>query len=600
MRNNMNSISRLKISPVLDLWPNMCINRHHGGHFRKRLELLAGLGFKRIYFVATLPGFPMFSSPWLCLYPMHNNHGHYGLESIVNAGDPNFDVIFEAHKLGMEAFAVFKPYEGGSGHTLPDGMEPEVPRNCVKQIGGIGIGYDNMIGENPELRVKRRQIPDYDRLISLPIDRLEVSFVLDEVKQRDTVFPRQPDEVISLKPFSSFNPRLWISHDNGRYEPYHGSIKIAEKLERLLFNDSSGLPVGTMPMRARTVTISGLELPGDCSYGAISYDNADSSLVTVPFTMIKAYSGTEEVPTTNGWLPRQTLVPVEPGAKKTPEDFRRQGFEFDWHGGGHYGPGWNASQVIGMARGKNLYMKGSLCEGYPEVRKYWLEQVERLIAMGVDGIDFRLQSHSAMVSDYINYGYNEPLVTRYKEKYGVDILTEEADPLKLMAVRGSYYLEFLRSAAATLKEKGRKVQIHFRNAYENPKVSFDFGELGFWAMPKVFPDWREMLELADEVTIKDYNWARYVPEKSSEIKNEAHRQNKPVWIHCYIAQGGDLNEDFCNQVAGDERISGILLYEDGHSHNPNINNIGLIKVDQEDQPVYYQTVRQALKKCLDI
>jgi len=61
------------------------------------------------------------------------------------------------------------------------------------------------------------------------------------------------------------------------------------------------------------------------------------------------------------------------------------------------------------------------------------------VKMGFDGIDFRLQNHSGMVTDYVNYGYNEPIIKRYKEKYGVDILKAEAEPLKIMEIRGEYF-----------------------------------------------------------------------------------------------------------------------------------------------------------------
>jgi len=86
-------------------------------------------------------------------------------------------------------------------------------------------------------------------------------------------------------------------------------------------------------------------------------------------------------------------------------------------------------------------MPGTPCEAYPEVQEYWIEQVRRVLAMGFDGIDFRLQNHSGMVTDYVNYGYNEPIVRSYKEKYGINILKDKADPLKIMQIRGDYFLE---------------------------------------------------------------------------------------------------------------------------------------------------------------
>jgi len=78
------------------------------------------------------------------------------------------------------------------------------------------------------------------------------------------------------------------------------------------------------------------------------------------------------------------------------------GFEFEWYGAGNWGVGWKSNCAYGFARGQLPYMKGTLCEAYPEVTDYWLSQVERYVAMGFDGVDIRLQNHSGMVSDYSN------------------------------------------------------------------------------------------------------------------------------------------------------------------------------------------------------
>jgi len=43
----------------------------------------------------------------------------------------------------------------------------------------------------------------------------------------------------------------------------------------------------------------------------------------------------------------------------------------------------------------------------------------------------------------VNYGYNERDYKALQEKYGVDILKAEAEPLKIMEIRGEYFLSFL-------------------------------------------------------------------------------------------------------------------------------------------------------------
>jgi hypothetical protein len=274
------------------------------------------------------------------------------------------------------------------------------------------------------------------------------------------------------------------------------------------------------------------------------------------------------------------------------------GFEFEWHGGDiWFGDGWHANTVYGIGRGKLLTMKGTHCEAYPEVRRYWLEQVEKLIDMGYDGVDFRLQNHSSMVSDYAAFGYNPPLVERYRERYGVDPLTDEVDPLRMMAVRGTFFQEFLEQAADLLHSRGRKLQVHLRHAHQEPTLSSEFNQLGFWAMPKVWlEDWRGVVDLADEVTIKDYYFGEYDPDNARAIKEYAQAQGKPVWVHNYISQGDAISPAFVSAVSADPTVSGILLYEVFYAGRTREQpNQGLITVI-DGRPVFSPAAVDAIRE----
>lgn len=235
--------------------------------------------------------------------------------------------------------------------------------------------------------------------------------------------------------------------------------------------------------------------------------------------------------------------------------------------------------MYGIARGKLSYMKGTPCEAYAEVREYWLQWGRKCVEMGFDGVDLRLQSHSGMVSDYMSYGFNEPLVDAYRQKHGVDIQRnpEQLDALKLMGVRGDFYTAFVRQAAEVLHQAGRKLQVHLRHCHEAPRLSSDFNELGFWAMPKVWlEDWRELIDLADEITLKDYHFNKYNPALSSQIKDYAAAQGKRVWVHCYISQGRELNHRYFQDIEADSRVGGVLLYEVAHAEKIEVNH-GLIE-----------------------
>ena len=241
-------------------------------------------------------------------------------------------------------------------------------------------------------------------------------------------------------------------------------------------------------------------------------------------------------------------------------------------------------------------MKGTPCEACGEVRAYWLDWIDKCIEMGFDGIDLRLQNHSGMVSDYFSFGYNDEIVERYKEKFNADILKDEAEPLKIMETRGEFFTEFIEKASEKIHKENRKLQVHLRHCHEKPELSHLLNELGFWAMPKIWlKDWKKIIDLSDEMTLKDYHSNKYDPDKASKIKEYAGGQDKRVWVHCYVGQGKELNHDFFSDVENDAAAGGILLYEAAHSFKNEVN-LGLI--EQYGPVGFYEPVAGTLKTLL--
>ncbi len=572
----LNNIGGKMIAPVVDIQPQLR-GFHDYYRIQEEIFLLKNLGFERLYFVLCQPGFPAFSDPTISIMPTDKGTENHTLESILALGDPNWAYMYETKKQGMEAWAIIKPYESGTGFTIPHDAKAPLSRKKIETIGGQHIHFDNLISENPDLRVKRKPFSDSIlKRLNEPIEALEIAFCLDYFSHKTSSENYFEFKGLKESEIQIPNILLWISQDNGRYIKYEGNFKVSSAIKNLQVMDANGFLINDTLKRFLVLAIKDFKIPDDYNYIAITLDEY-KNMYTIPYSMIRAFTSSGEIPVTTGIHVRSSLSPIERnkpyekrewGLETRPvkgdhagESFMDWGFEFEFQGTGHWGDGWVNSPVYGIAKGKRKYMAGTPCEAYPEVQDYWLEQVERIVAMGYDGIDFRLQNHSGMVTDYINYGYNEPIVNRYHEKFGIDILKAEADPLKIMEIRGEYFLSFLEKAANIIHSNGKKMQVHLRHAHESPQLSDDFNELGFWAMPKILINWKKAIDLADEVTIKHYYHGNYRPWMGDSTKTYANKQGKRLWVHNYFSQGDGINYNFLRAIEKDERIGGILLYE---------------------------------------
>ncbi|NQT58595.1 MAG: hypothetical protein HQ557_06390 [Bacteroidetes bacterium] len=109
------------------------------------------------------------------------------------------------------------------------------------------------------------------------------------------------------------------------------------------------------------------------------------------------------------------------------------------------------------SRDQKRYLRGALCYAYPEVVDFRLKELEEVLSYDLDGVYLCTRSHAKFGNecrDLDDFGYNEPVVEEYAKRYGVNILTEDFDKLKLYDLQGEYFTEFIRKASVMIKEKG--------------------------------------------------------------------------------------------------------------------------------------------------
>lgn len=572
-----------EIAPVIDIPYHLTLAVCTESTIRLGLQKLKDLGFSRVYFVLCGAGHPMFSTPRIA---MSLNNTYTYRKSVEVLGDPNEAFARICLELGMEPYAIYKPYEGGGGMSVPAGVTIAEGGYHYATVGGNRVFFDEFINEHPEMRVMRK--PDYNEGDhTLPITRIEFDFIQGSFIDNSS----RGGKSYSVTEINKSDVCVWVSRDNATYELYDKEFAFEYSIKARTVYDPNGKDLFEKEKRCLVLSITGLDITEEYQYVAVTFASK-KNLYTIPYSMIRMYSGEKELKLTAGVYVRvlsEYSYRGEWSAQKLPESassitdfnvtaegkvtgskgsdlsnailFNQNGFEFNWYGQGGNTDGWISSNVYGIARGKQEYLSGGLCEAYPEVREFWLSEVRAALDAGYRGIDIRLQSHSCMITDPVNYGYNEPVAKRYRELYGADIYSEEADYSKLMQVRGEFFTLFLEEAEKLIHERGGILQIHLKAEHETAAVNALWNGLCNWTMPKIALDWKRCVELADEVTIKDYYYKNYSETAASGIKNYAAELGKRLWIHCYYTQGDEYDAKFLEALQADRRISGILIYD---------------------------------------
>ena len=109
------------------------------------------------------------------------------------------------------------------------------------------------------------------------------------------------------------------------------------------------------------------------------------------------------------------------------------------------------------SRDQNERLAGVLCYAEPAVRKLKFKEIDEAINYEIDGLVVSLVGHmdGQAGDEPCSYGYNPTVVEQYKQRHGVDPLTEDVDPHKFYAIHGEGFTEFVRSASEVVRTKGK-------------------------------------------------------------------------------------------------------------------------------------------------
>ena len=547
-----------KIVPVMDLTYDLSCSFHKPETLKKKFRALAELGFKSINIVAPAGNVDCTNAGRISFLP-ENDNNHLA-DSCAQFKNPFKDAVALAKQAGLKVYAIFKPYEGGGVFTVPKGHHLFPGRSQVKCLGGT-TQVAPFITRHPKWRLKRKNSGKDD--FRLPVTNLEFAFLLDKLplsKSNGKEFPAISSEKVLRSP--QWRAELYVSDDNAGYSKLETSPVIKRAIKRIRITDANGFTL-ISSARCLVVILSGFKIKN--RFMAVRFYGGEHRLLILPNSMLRVKSGARVLKTTiSPTLRYQPSITRE--FKKNPPvpgDFKTCGFEFaeSWPGG----YGWWEWDVFGIARGYEPYIRGCLCEAVPDVRRYWLDCIKTIMDYGCDGLDIRLLSHCSGIRDFFNYGYNEEILKVFQRRFGRLPGCGRNDFLKIMRLRGDFFLKFLKDARKMLHERGCTFQFHLRACMCRPSLGPTYHENGFWAMPKILSDWKQIVKMSDRIILSDnlsgshYKGAR--KNVALPVKRYAAKLGKKVWTYCYLQQGNSFNRKFLNDFAADPHVEGLYLYE---------------------------------------
>jgi len=127
-----------------------------------------------------------------------------------------------------------------------------------------------------------------------------------------------------------------------------------------------------------------------------------------------------------------------------------------WPDGGDQN--WDPDMWL-WSKDQNRRLAGVPCYFDPKVRARRLAELAEALEYDLDGVALGFFSHCDGMSgeDRCAFGYNPVVVSEYKKRHQVDLLTEDVDTHRFYALHGEGFTEFVRGASKLVHKKGKKL-----------------------------------------------------------------------------------------------------------------------------------------------
>jgi hypothetical protein len=469
-------------------------------------------------------------------------------ETIKKVGQPISVAAKAAIQNGMELIALIKPYENGISMVCPMGSPEAEELGGLPHLGGKIPYMMRFVREHPEMRIKRRMDDIPPNVESIPVCLLKL-YKSDDLPTRI----RQEDI------------QIWVSDRNYQYQRADIDFDLADEVAPAPhdFIGFDGNVIAKKSAPVRVLTLKGINLTDPCiiiTTGLGNDSQNNPSFTNSAVDMVAAFGPDgREIPISVG---RDSNI--WSGTAGGEQSCFEQGVSFD-DGFGRCSVTLNTPNQAGFiafVRGKNEYLPTALCEAYPQVRDFWIHMVEECLEAGVDGVDFRIENHSTHTDDPFSYGFNAPVLDKYKNKYGSCPSHQKADLEKMAEIRGGYYTTFLQEAKRRIANAGKKCHVHMNAEFLRPDPPISRCLAYPW---NIRFDWLEWLRagIMDEATLRTFS---FTPDFvladlfSNTLISRCRDQGIPLNYTRYIQPSEQYVHDL-EKVFLDGRFQSFIIYE---------------------------------------
>ncbi|HHV63430.1 MAG TPA: hypothetical protein GXX51_12460 [Firmicutes bacterium] len=198
-----------------------------------------------------------------------------------------------------------------------------------------------------------------------------------------------------------------------------------------------------------------------------------------------------------------------------------------------------------VSRDQKTPFMGVLCYEYPEVMEHRLAEMKEVLEYDIDGLYLCTRSHakhSSPVRQEDYFGFNQPFVEKYKQRYGIDILTQDYEKEKLYAIRGESLTNFLSRVKKLTSSKGIPLSVGIMRT--------PYACMNMYPMAKLELNWRKWVDegIVDELIvcagedILDHGeeWLREVPAYFGRCREMGRKLQ--IWFRLF-----DWSNKYCNR-----------------------------------------------------